>query len=484
MSGDLLAEALGHHQAGRLAEAEQLYRRFLAVHPDHPDALHLLGLLAHACGHHDAARQLIGRAVDIAPDRAVYLQNLAQVLGAMGNPLEAAQCCRRAAQLSPHDPAPWLALARFETENGLMIEAAEALTHVVALCPDDVAARTNLGEALRAQGRFAEAVPHFRHILALAPDHLDARYGLGLCLLSLGEMDEGARLYEDGRYGGRQPRLDILPHLPKWDGGPMPDGTLLLHLEQGAGDVIQFIRYVPWLKQRVGRLVLPQRPELARLLAGIDGIDARLGADEVPQSCDAFVPLISLLALFQGRFPHDVPYLTAEPALARSWRNRLSTTEHLRVGLVWAGNPGHHNDRNRSLPLEMLRPLLALPGIAWFSLQVGRNAADIAQLGWQDRITDPSGEVSDFADTAAILAGLDLVITVDTSVAHLAGAMNCPAWVLIPAISDWRWVVGRDDSAWYPSLRLFRQKASGGWPEVITRLSAALAEVRPPAGRS
>lgn len=483
MDGNLLAEAVAHHQAGRLAEAERLYRRILADQPDHPDALHLLGLVAHACGHGDHARQLIGQAVRLRPDAPHYLQNLAEVLAAGGDPAGAAECCRRASALAPADPAPCRMLARFLTALGDMAGAGAALERLAELCPDDPAAAANLGETLRARGRFGPAADAFRRALALAPGNMDAAYGLGLCLLSLGEMAEGARLYEAGRFGGRRPRLDILPGVPAWDGLPMPKGRLLLHPEQGAGDVIQFIRYVPWLKERVGGLILPHRPDLDRLLRRVEGIDHRPGPGEPPPACDAFVPLLSLLALFEGRFPAPASYLSADPRAVADWRKRLSPPDgRARVGLVWAGNPGHHNDRNRSIPLAAFDALLGLPGVAWHALQVGPAAADPERLGWAGRITDLSPGIADFADTAAAISALDLVVTVDTSVLHLAGAMGRPAWGLIPQVSDWRWVAGREDSAWYPSIRLFRQADDGGWPPVLARLSRALAELTPPAG--
>ena len=482
MSAELLSEAVAHHHAGRLPQAEQLYRRILAADPHQPDALHLLGLIAHGFGHHDDAAQLIGQAISLRDHVAVYHQNLAEVLAAKGDLAAAAQCCRRAMALEPTDPAPSLALARFETAQGDMAQAAAALRHYLDLRPDDVVGRVNLGESLRARGHVAEAAEEFRRALIRQPESLDAAYGLGLCLLSLGEMEEGARLYERGRFGGKALRLDGHPLLPKWDGSAHPDGTLLLNLEQGAGDVLQFIRYVPWLKERVGRLVLPYRPELHRLLAGMDGIEIRLGPGEAPPPCDAFVPLISLLDLFKGRFPADESYLAPDPALVESWRRKLHRSGRPRVGLVWAGNPGHHNDRNRSFSLELADALLARPDIAWHGLQVGPRAADIDRLGWRDRLADLAPGITDFADTAAAIAALDLVITVDTAVAHLAGAMGRPAWVLIPHPSDWRWVVGKDHSDWYPSLRLFRQQEGEGWAEVLARIAAALDGLRPPAG--
>lgn len=483
MDGTLLAEAIAHHQAGRLAEAEQLYRRILAAQPDHPDALHLLGLVAHACGHADAARQLIGRAVQLRPDAAHYLQNLAEVLAAANDLAGAAECCRRAMELAPSDPAPHRMRARFLTALGDMEGAGAALERLTVLTPDDPATATNLGETLRARGRFSAGAEAFRHALALEPGRMDAIYGLGLCLLSLGEMAEGARLYEAGRFGGNQPRLDILPDLPLWDGRPLPEGRLLLHPEQGAGDVIQFIRYVPWLKERVGTLVLPHRPELDRLLRPVEGIDIRLEPGQSPPACDAFVPMIGLLARFGGRFPSPASYLSADPSAVESWRRRLGARDgRLRCGLVWAGNPGHHNDRNRSIPLEAFEPLLSLPGVAWHALQMGSAAAAPDRLGWRGRIADLSPGIADFADTAAAIAALDLIVTVDTSVLHLAGALGRPAWGLIPCISDWRWVIGRADSGWYPSIRLFRQDEEEGWPPVLARLADALADFRPPAG--
>ena len=264
---------------------------------------------------------------------------------------------------------------------------------------------------------------------------------------------------------------------PLWTGEDLAGKTILLHHEQGLGDTIQFMRYAPLVAARGARIVLELQPALVRLAAGFQGTMEIVAAGSPLPPFDFHCPLLSLPERFAtdlATIPVAIPYLVPETEATARWRRQLAPGAGLKIGLVWAGNPAHQDDRKRSLPLERLMPLLKVPGLRWFSLQVGERAGDIARLPG-GMITDLSQNLTDLAETAAAIANLDLVVAVDTSVVHLAGALGRPVWVLLPFAPDWRWMLGRDDSPWYPSLRLFRQKRPDDWDAVVAKVRRALA---------
>jgi hypothetical protein len=265
---------------------------------------------------------------------------------------------------------------------------------------------------------------------------------------------------------------------PEWDGGPFPGKTLLLHAEQGLGDTLHFIRYAPLVRELGGRVVVECQKPLAHLLDSIAGIDALVPEGDPLPPFELHTPLLSLphlLGTTEATVPAVVPYLSPEPSAVDVWRQRLGRGEKLKVGLVWAGSPGHKNDRNRSIPFKLLRPLLEMPGIRFFALQVGERASDIEAARLQGSIDDISPNLNDFADTAAALSMLDLLISVDTAPAHLAGALGRPVWLLLPFSPDWRWKMDREDSLWYPTMRLFRQPTQSDWLSTIRRIRDELA---------
>jgi hypothetical protein len=297
---------------------------------------------------------------------------------------------------------------------------------------------------------------------------------LAMALLAIGDFRAGGAEYEWRlRKDPRRPPIDT----PLWDGRPLSDGTLLLCAEQGLGDTIQFVRYAPLLRARVGRLVLACPPPLAPLLRNAPGLDDVISFGAKLPRVDAYLPLLSVmqrLGTDLGDVPATTPYLTADaaprPALAA-----LLDGGGPRIGLVWRGNPNHPNDRRRSLPLALLRPVLEVAGPRFFSLQLGAPPGELADPALAGRVTDLAPHLRDFADTAAAMSALDLIITVDSAAAHLAGALGRPCWVLLPFSADWRWLLERGDSPWYPTMRLFRQPRCGEWPPVITALIDQLA---------
>ncbi len=355
-------------------------------------------------------------------------------------------------------------------------EAAESYRQVLASHPDHVASHCNLGVSLMARNDIAGAAECYRHAIAVIPDHAEAHWNLSLAQLVAGDFANG--------WPGYEWRLRTRRHVPRdfaepvWGGGPLAGKTILLHREQGFGDTIQFIRYAPLVAGRGGRVVLEVQPQLARLAAGVAGVAEVVVAGTKLPPFDLHCSLLSLPDRFAtdlATIPADIPYLTPDPAAVERWRLKLGDGSGLKVGIAWAGNPSHKNDRNRSVAIERLLPLLEVPGIRWFSLQVGEHAGDLARLPI-GMVADLSGELGDFSDTAAVIANLDLVIAVDTAIVHLAGALGRPVWAMMTFAPDWRWLLDREDSPWYPSLRLFRQATLGDWDSVLVRMRQALGQ--------
>jgi len=328
-------------------------------------------------------------------------------------------------------------------------------------------------------GDLAQATECFQRVLELAPDSAEARAFLGLVHLKQGNFRLGLSEYEDRwstPYGVRFRRK--LPQ-PLWKGEPLEGSRILLYCEQGMGDTLQFVRYVPLVAERGGKVILEVQPRLHQLLAHVPGAAEVVGPGETLPEFDCQCPLLSLpwaLGTELTSIPASIPYIHPHPAKVEAWRQRLPGNS-LRIGLVWAGSPLHPHEFWRAIPLEVLAPLTNIEGTSFYSLQMGAGTDQLKQLGSRACIIDLCEEQKDFADTAAIVANLDLVISIDTSVAHLTGAMGQPGWVLLSKSSDWRWLLDREDSPWYPTLRLFRQSTPGNWRDVVARVERELRDL-------
>ena len=507
---ELLREAEQQRLAGRLAEAESACGHVLQSDPANAEAFHILGLVACQSGRLDAAIDHLRRAAALAPDHPVYRANLAEMLRLAGMTDEAIREGRQALALKPDYPEALSNLGIAHYENKEYAEAADCHRRALALNPDFARAHSNLGNALYAvkqfdeaaaayrraiaidpgfadawanlgtalhhAGRFDEAMPALRRALALDPAHANARSALGILLLMRGEFGEGWDEYE-WRLLSNEVKGPAFPERP-WQGESLKGRHIYVQAEQGFGDTLQFARYLPMLAERAGAVSFRLHRELVTLMrANLPGI-AVLGEDALPAPADCEAALVSLPRLFRTRhetIPALVPYLHAPPGHVLRWRQRLAGLKGLRVGLAWAGNPGHANDFRRSLEFAKLAPLFDVAGASFVSLQVGARAEDIKRSGVA--MLDPSNEIEDFSASAGIVAALDLVITVDSAVAHLAGALGKPTWVLLPVVSDWRWLLEREDNPWYPTMRLFRQCPDGLWPPVIERVAAELGAV-------
>jgi hypothetical protein len=418
-----------------------------------------------------AAAALLRAALALDPDAAAVHANLAFALAAAGDAAAAEVHYRRAIALAPDEPQTYLNL-------GAMLTAQHRADDALAVyddAPVSPALLSNRGLALVCAGREAEGEACYRAALALDPHYRKAAFNLAYVLLRQGRWEEGWQRLE-----ARDWLVALQDHLrlPRWDGGPLAGRRILVGVEAGHGDMIQFCRYCEQLQvlgaARVGVLC---HPGLAALFGGLRGADEiiPLDRDFDRGDWDVWTAPLSLPLHFRttvDTVPAALPYLAPDPArVARLAPLLAAAPGELKVGLVWKGNPRFENDAARSLPgLATLAPLLGVPGIRWFSLQKGEGEP-------AEGVTDLAPAIGDFADTAALVAGLDLVITVDTACAHLAGALGKPCWVLLPAwMPDWRWLADRADTPWYPHvMRLFRQRRDGEWDEVMQELAAALA---------
>jgi len=471
----LMQTALRKHQDGRLAEAEALYRQVLTQQPDHADALHFLGVAAHQEGRNEPAEALIRRAIALRPGYAEAYSNLGAVLTQQGKLDEAVSAYRDAIRCKPGHAQAYANLGAALSVQGKLDEAAAACRQAIALMPGFAEAHSNLGAALKESGRFTEAVAAYEQAIRLKPDHAEAHFNLALTLLLLGDFSRGWQEYE-WRWKARgflSPKRNF--DQPLWGGEQLNGRRILLHAEQGLGDTIQFVRYAAQVSARGGKVVLECQPELHRLLEQLPGVSLVAAGGPLPDF-DLHCPLLSLGRAFATKLesiPNPVPYLSADPRLVDRWASRVTGGE-TKVGLVWAGKATHPNDRNRSMRLRQFLPLAKVQGVRFYSLQAGPAARHAVTGPPGLEVADLSDALSDLAETAAAIANLDLVISVDTAVAHLAGAMGKPVWVLLSFIPDWRWLLDRDDSPWYPTARLFRQKAIGRWDEVIDRVAECL----------
>ena len=492
-------------------EAEALCRRTLEAKPDLPEAEHLLGVIAHQNGKLAEAIEHVRRAVKLAPQVALFRANLGEMLRLAGRPKLAADEARRAIEIDPTIAAAHSNLGVALYEPRQYEEAAAAHRRAIAAKPDFCEAHSNLGNALHALKRFDEAIAAYqvaiglnanyadgwanlgttlhhagefedgmaalRHAIALAPGHANAHSGLGILLLMRGDLGEGWDEYE-WRLRSTERKGPRFPETP-WDGESLAGRHIYVQAEQGFGDTLQFVRYIPLLAARAGKVTLRVHQQLTTLLReSLPGIEV-LGdrGDPAPYQCDAV--LLSLPRIFRTRLetiPAAVPYLRPPAEALARWTKKLARLPGLKVGLVWAGNPDHVNDMRRSLDLKQLAPVLDVPGVSFVSLQVGPRSADL-KAHRERKILDLAPDLTDYVETAAAVCALDLIISVDTSVCHLVGALGKPIWVPLPWVTDWRWLLGREDNPWYPTMRLIRQKRGEDWAEIMPRAAKDLAAI-------
>ncbi len=461
----------------RIDEAIAAYRRAIALKPDYAEAHYNLGIALKEKGQLDQAIASIEKAIDLKADFAVAQNDLGIALKENGQLDAAVAAFEKAITLDPNYAEAHYNLGIVLNDKGQLDGAIAAYQRSIALNPKSVEAHDNLGNTLMAKGELEKAIVAYRRAIALNPNLPEPHYNLAWVLLLRGDWGQGWLEYE-WRWKTREFQLPEREFSkPLWDGSDLNGRTILLHAEQGFGDAIQFMRYVPLVAGRGGRVVVEVRPQLLRLLRQLPGVEQWIPSGQPLPAFDVRCPLMSLPHLFattMQTIPAQEP-LRLDPDLVQTWRHRLqSQPSGLKVGLVWAGSPTFKGDRTRSMTLDRLAALSSVRDVTFYSLQKGAaaTAADRPPTGLQ--LVNLAPELHDFADTAAAMCMMDLVITTDTSVAHLAGALGRPVWVMLQFMPDWRWLLDRADSPWYPTMQLFRQKKPGDWDGVISHIAEAL----------
>jgi tetratricopeptide (TPR) repeat protein len=476
----LLQQGIAHHQAGRLPEAEACYRAVLARDPRRVDALHFLGVIAHQVGKNDLALQLITQAVAACPAIAAFHNNLGTVHRSMGQLDKAIANYRRSIELDPTSRDAFLNLLGVLIDQGHLPEAKAVFQEASRLGHDassrSAALATLEGNQLHAEGRLRGALECHERALAANPQIPQLHWNRALMLLTLGDYAEGWKEYEWRWQCNNFPYQRQPFPQPTWDGSDLPGKRLFLDSEGGFGDIIQFVRYARLLADRGAYVILGCPPEIKDLLRAVDGIHQIITrGDSLPQF-DLQLPLLTCPLRFGTTLetiPNPGPYITVAADRAESFRQAIrGDAGEKQVGLVWAGRSMPYP--NRTCPLADCAPLFDVEGVRFHSLQRDDGLAELSQAPKQWNIIDHARALRDFCDTAAVIANLDLVITIDSAVAHLAGAMGKPTRVLLPLSADWRWGTDRTDCPWYPTMRLFRQTTAGDWRGVTERVAAAV----------
>ena len=506
-----LGLAIGSYRSGDSADAERQCERILQVDPHHIDALHLLGLIALRESRHEEVERRLGAVLRLRPDFAEVHSNLGVSLRAQGRLVEAEECFRRAVELKPDYLDAWNNLGNVRNEQRKFAEAIATYEAILRVHPDCAETHNYMGITRQEEGKLSDAVECHRRALRIKPGYVDAYRDLGVALRELGRLDEAADAYRQairlrpdfaeahnnlamllllrGDFADGWPEFEwrwrtgaIVPRdfpQPRWDSAPLAGRTILLHAEQGLGDTFQMIRYAPLVKRLGGRVIVDCPPSLTPLLANCANVDEWISTGEPLPEFDVHAPLMSLPGLCGTTLttiPAEVPYIAVDPSRVERWRTLLAATPGFKIGICWQGSTVHKNDHRRSAALSRFAPLAEVAGVRLVSLQLGFGTEQLASIDFDvrvlpDRSPDPA---KSWLDTAAILGALDLVIAVDTSVVHLAGAMGRPVWVLLPFAPDWRWLLDREDSPWYPTMTLFRQRQPGDWTELSERVARRL----------
>jgi tetratricopeptide (TPR) repeat protein len=509
-------------QSGQIAAAENLCRQIATTDPNFAEAWHLLGVIDLQRGNHASAIENIQRAVKADPSNAEAFNNLgvAQKSLAQWNDAlvcfakavelrpdfaearsnlanahyhcgtiyqqtnrhdEAVASYRRAIEVNPHFAEAYSNLGTILKNHDLLAEASTCFRRALELRPQDVELRFNWACLLLAQNNRQDGITVLEQVLQMRPDHAEAHYNRATLRLLAGDFERGWPEFEwRWKTTQQQPRNFVQPI---WGGESLSGRTILLHTEQGLGDTLQFVRYASVVKQFGGRVIVECPLSLLPLLRSNREIDQLIGMGDTLPNFDVHAPLLSLPRILKTtieNIPAKVPYLFAEPALVARWKSQLADLMGYRIGINWRGRPGVGNFRQRDIPLTAFADLAATPGVQLISLHQGAGQQDLINDGAGIPIVDLDGELDKkhgaFMDTAAVMKNLDLLITSDTSIAHLAGALAVPVWLALPFSSDWRWLLNRIDSPWYPTMRLFRQGRPGDWAGVFAEIKSALLE--------
>ncbi len=470
---------LAQESQGALPAAEASYRQAIAAKGDYLLAWQALAVLVQRQRRLDEAVAAYRHSLSLEPNQAVAHCNLASALKDLNRPQEALESYARALALDPNLAEAHFNQAVIYQSLKQNAEAEASYRRAIRARPGYIAALSNLGTVCKSLGRLDEAMDCYDQALAIDDRLADPHRNRALLRLLRGNYAEGWPEYEWRRSVPGMRRTEFAQ--PQWKGQPIPGQTLLLFAEQGLGDTLQFVRYAAMVKEQSAARVLFQCPQrLHALLSTVAGIDQLL-AGPVSQPFDCALPLLSAPAVFGAtlsNIPADVPYLSADAERAALWERELAGTAGFKIGIAWQGNPAYEDDARRSVPLAAFAPLADCANVRLFSLQKEHGLEALAALADRLRIVDLGPRLDEdgdaFVDTAAVMKNMDLIVTSDTATAHLAGALAVPVWLLLPDLPDWRWLLDRDDSPWYPTMRLFRQTDRGDWNGVLTRVAKAL----------
>ncbi len=435
--------AVGKHQEGKLEEAKIIYERILEEDAFNSDALNLLGAIDYQQGRFREAVEKIGGAIRLKPNDAIYYYNLAMAYDSLNEEEKSAESFEKVLEIEPDYGKAYVA-------------------------------HYNLGIYYANKGEIVEALEHYNKAVEFNKNFFDARWNRALCLLLLGRFEEGWEDYKS-RFKKEESIDTRIINGQRWDGSNLEGKRILVVSEQGFGDNIQFVRYLPLIKEKGGHVVLECKKELMKLFSGFSAIDELVERKKglVPDvDYDFYVHLMDLPGIFETvleTIPNDVPYLRADEDLVEKFKSFFGK-KSFKIGIVWSGNPEQMSNKNRAVPFEKFKTLKDFKGVEFFSLQKGEPSRELNDK----EVVNVAEEINDFADTAAIIENLDLIISTDTAVVHLAGAMGKPVWVLLSAVPDWRWLLDRKDSPWYPSMKLFRQKKLGDWDSVFEEVIGEL----------
>ncbi|WP_094603230.1 Beta-barrel assembly-enhancing protease [Sporomusa silvacetica DSM 10669] len=469
-------------EQGRCEDAVQCFQKGLVICPGSAELWFNLGTTLLEVRRLPEAVEALQQAIALQPDFAAAYNNLGSALKEQGLTEDAIQCFQQGAAFCPGNAQLWFNLGTVLFELQRLSEAVEALKQAIALKPDFAGAYNNLGYALQSQGKVEDAIAAFDCAIALNPTNPGVHNNRAQAILLSGKLARGFAEYE------WRTKLNELRHFyewfedkPRWQGENFAGKRLLVYDEQGCGDAIQFSRYLPLVKARAGIVQFSTKQPLLRLFANFPGVDELVEHTEAGISrtqSDLAVPLMSLphiLGTTLPTIPANIPYLTADRRSIDIWRSKMNCAgTDLRVGLVWAGNPANVSGQIRTCGLQAMSPLACIPSVTFYSLQKGEAAQAAHTPPSGMRLIDLTDDIVDFADTAALIMNLDLVVSVDTAAAHLAGALGKPVWTLLPAANEWRWLLARNDTPWYPTMRLFRQTAPGDWGGVMTAVAQEL----------
>ncbi len=481
----------------QFAEAESLLQEAFRLRPNDPDIMNKLGSAFWELGRPTEAEPLFSRAHGLRPEDAEILNNLGLARWDLGRPGDAAECYRQALEIHPDSIDARMNLGVVLSDLGQFDEALEWLRGVVRLRPDLADGLQNLGMTLARLGRWDEALEYYDRALSFSPQYAEIHRNRAYARLYLGDFERGWPEHEW--------RLKCRRHLgfrvdrPCWNGESLPGKIIVLHFEQGYGDTLQFIRFAPLVKERVGLVVVLCQTRLLRIISRVPGVNLAFDGSTESPNCHVHASLMSLPAIFRttmATVPCRIPYLSNDPILLQRWESSLAEAigigetraegtwepsgggrrrKPFLIGVAWQGSPTHLNDHWRSFPLAKLAPLANLPGVRLVSLQADHGLDQIPSFpGRLPVIELKSNRPRDFLDTAAIVSQLDLVVTPDTAVAHLAGGLGVPVWNALSTVAEWRWMLDRADSPWYPTMRLFRQTQLGDWDDVFNRMARAL----------